>query len=169
MSFPKIIQIKETIKELKVLQRRSIPLIAKRINILIVLKKHEHTGISKREVSNLTGINHNTVLKWRNIYAKEGIEAFLKHGRIGFKPSIIKDNEREQLEKILTNPSNGIVGYTELLNWVNTELHKDMKYITLVKYVQRNFNTKIKVARKSHVKKDEKAVEAFKKTSIKSV
>ncbi|MBK8445127.1 MAG: hypothetical protein IPL35_17745 [Sphingobacteriales bacterium] len=100
---------------------------------------------------------------------KRRLRCVFKDGRIGFKPSIIKDNEREQLEKLLTNPSNGIVGYTELLNWVNTELHKDMKYITLVKYVQRNFNTKIKVARKSHVKKEEKAVEAFKKTSIKSV
>jgi hypothetical protein len=35
--------------------------------------------------------------------------------------------------------------------------------------VVRKFNAKIKVARKTHVKKDDLAVEAFKKTSNKSV
>jgi hypothetical protein len=44
-----------------------------------------------------------------------------------------------------------------------------MKYITLVKYAERHFGSKIKVARKSHVKKDEEAVVAFKKTSLKNV
>ena len=57
----------------------------------------------------------------------------------------------------------------ELLEWVKTELHKELKYITLVKYAERNFGSKIKVARKSHVKKDLDKVEAFKKTSVKSV
>lgn len=49
-----------------------------------------------------------------------------------------------------------IRGYTELLEWVNKELHKDMKYITLVKYTERHFGSKIKVARKSHVKRTKK-------------
>ncbi len=69
----------------------------------------------------------------------------------------------------LKDPKNGIRGYTELLEWVRKELFKDMKYITLVKYTQRHFGSKIKVARKSHVKKDEEAVAAFKKTSVKNV
>jgi hypothetical protein len=43
-----------------------------------------------------------------------------------------------------------------------------VKYKTLYSYVRLNFDTKIKVARKSHVKKDEQAVEDFKKTSVKS-
>lgn len=166
MALPKTIVIKESIKELRSLQRKSIPLIAKRIAILIVLKKHQTTGISKRAVSELTGINHNTVLKWRNIYEKEGIDAFLHHERIGFKPSLITQEEHQKLEILLHNPENGIRGYRELLDWVQREFNKDIKYITLLKYVQRNFNTKIKVARKSHIKKDKEAVETFKKTSV---
>jgi hypothetical protein len=65
----------------------------------------------------------------------------------------------------LKDPKNGIRGYSELLQWVKTELSKDIKYITLVKYAERHFATKIKVARKSHSKKDEEAVNTFKKTS----
>ena len=59
-------------------------------------------------------------------------------------------------------------GYTELLEWVKKELSKEIKYITLIKYAERNFGSKIKVARKSHVKKNELSVEAFKKTSVKN-
>jgi hypothetical protein len=52
--------------------------------------------------------------------------------------------------------------------WVKTELSKDIKYITFVKYAERHFTTKIKVARKSHAKKDEEAVNTFKKAYRKS-
>ena len=62
----------------------------------------------------------------------------------------------------LNDPKNGIRGYSELLEWVKEELGKDMKYITLVKYTEFHFGSKIKVARKSHVKKDEEAVASFK-------
>ena len=34
----------------------------------------------------------------------------------------------------------------------------------MLKYCMRNFGSSVKVARKSHVKKDEQAVNAFKKT-----
>ena len=74
----------------------------------------------------------------------------------------------KQIEKLLNNPKNGIRGYVELLEWVRKELSKDMKYITLLKYTQRHFGSKIKVARKSHVKKDDFLVETFKKTSVKN-
>ncbi len=56
----------------------------------------------------------------------------------------------------------------ELLTWVEAEFNKTIKYNTLLKYTTRHFGSKVKVARKSHVKKDEEAVNAFKKTSLKS-
>ena len=64
---------------------------------------------------------------------------------------------------------NGLRGYTELLNWIEQEFGKDVKYNTLLKYCIRKFGSKVKVARKSHVKKDDQAAEAFKKTLHKSV
>jgi len=45
---------------------------------------------------------------------------------------------------------------------------RPLKYITLVKYTERHFGSKIKVARKSHVKKDDLQVESFKKTSVRN-
>jgi len=97
-----------------------------------------------------------------------GINAIITHNRVGFKPSLINEKEHKQLEKLLSNPTNGLRGYKELLEWVEKEFSKKIKYTTLFEYVRRHFGTKIKVARKSHVKKDKLAVETFKKTSVKS-
>ena len=60
-------------------------------------------------------------------------------------------------------------GYVELLDWVESTFKKEIKYNTLLKYTNREFGASVKVARKSHVKKDPEAVAAFKKTSLKSV
>lgn len=170
MSYPLPIHIKESITELRAIQRKGSELIAKRMLVLIEIKKHEKEGISKRELSVLTGINHNSIIKWRKMYLAEGLESLLSHGRVGgFKKSVISAEEHQQIEQLLKDPNNGIRGYKELLDWVRTKLSKDIKYITLVKYAQRHFGTKIKVARKSHINKDKEAVEAFKKTSIGNV
>jgi hypothetical protein len=58
---PNKIVIKESLSELKELERKSGHLIGKRLRILIAFKKYEETGISKRAVSENTGINHNSV------------------------------------------------------------------------------------------------------------
>jgi coenzyme F420-reducing hydrogenase alpha subunit len=98
-----------------------------------------------------------------------GIQALLVHGRVGgFKKSVVSQEEHKMIEKKLKDPKNVIRGYVELLDWVKKELSKEMKYITLVKYAERHFGSKIKVARKSHVKKDDLQVESFKKTSVRN-
>lgn len=169
MAHPLQMTIKETIPELRKMQRKSGELVGKRLLMLIAIKKHEKTGISKRELSKITGINHNSIVKWRNQYNKEGIQPLLTHGRIGgFKKSLVSREEHSKIEKKLNDPKNGIRGYTELLEWVKKDLSKDMKYITLLKYAQRHFGSKIKVARKSHVKKDDGLVDTFKKTLVKN-
>lgn len=170
MALPFQIIVKETINELRSLQRKNGELIGKRLLMLIEIKKHSKSGVSKRELSKITGINHNSIVKWRKQYNKDGIQSLLTHGRIGgFKKSVVSKDEHKKIEKKLKDPKNGIRGYTELLEWVNKEFSKNMKYITLVKYTERHFGSKIKVARKSHVKKDDLLVETFKKTSVKSV
>lgn len=166
MAHPLQITVKESVKELRELQRKNGELINKRLLMLIEIKKHEKTGISKRALSEITGINHNSIVKWRKQYNSEGIASLLTHGRTGgFKKSVFSTEEHDKIKAKLTDPKNGIRGYTELLQWVQKELSKEVKYITLVKYTERNFGSKIKVARKSHVRKDEVQADAFKKTS----
>ena len=96
-------------------------------------------------------------------YRQGGLSQLLSHKKTGFKPSVFTDEEKAELGTLANNPKNGIVGYVELRRWVKEKFDKDVKYITLVKFMERNFKTKVKVARKSHINKDAKAVEAFKK------
>jgi len=102
------------------------------------------------------------------MYIEGGLIFLLSHNKIGFKPSSFSEAEYEQLKEKLHNTENGLVGYKELQIWIEKEMNKVLKYKTIYSFVRSNFGTKIKVARKSHVKKDVAAVETFKKTSIKS-
>jgi transposase len=167
MSSPKQIKVIEPIAELRKLQKAAIPMIATRITALIEFKKHEKTGISKRAVADNIGVNHNSVQTWRTLYEQGGIEAILYYEKQSGRPSSITKEEHVLIEKKLKDPKNGLRGYVELLSWMEQEFKKSFKYNTVLKYSNRHFQSKIKVARKSHVKKDEAAVTTFKKTLAK--
>jgi transposase len=169
MSKAKLLIIKESQKELVQLRKNSSDTKSKRLLMLIELKKEKGNAISKRDLAKRIGVDPNSITSWKKLYEQSGIDGIISDGRIGFKASIVSMEEHKKLELKLKDPKNGIRGYVELLDWVKTELSKDMKYITLVKYAERHFGSKIKVARKSHVKKDEQAVETFKKSLAKNV
>jgi transposase len=168
MSIPKLFIIKETESEIKKLIKSSTRMLSKRFQALLIFKRYEKTGISKRQVANEIGVNHNSIQTWRSAYISGGVEQLKKHSNIGYKPCLIKGAEEKALGKKLNDPNNGIVGFVELLDWFNTSFNTDINYKTFHGIVVRKFKAKIKVARKSHVKKDEEAVDAFKKTLIKS-
>jgi|CXWL01.1.fsa_nt_gi transposase len=168
MSLPKTIAIKESLSELKSLLKKASLLIAPRVKAMIEIKNREAIGISKRELATIVGVDPNSIQTWRTLYIKGGIEAILKHNKKGFKPSVFSKEEHLAIEKKLKDPKNGLRGYVELLDWIEKEFNKQVKYNTLLKYSIKNFGSKVKVARKSHVKKDENAVQSFKKTSVKS-
>jgi len=168
MSLPKQLPIKESLGELKQLLKKATPLIAPRIRVLIEMKKAGETGISKRELATVVGVNHNSVQTWRMLYQAGGIKALCSHNKKGFKPSVFTKEEHDAIDKKLKDPKNGLRGYTELLDWVKKEFKKEVKYNTLLKYSRRNFSSRVKVARKSHINKNEESVTAFKKTSLKS-
>jgi len=168
MSAPKLFVIKETSSEIKKLIKSSTPIVSKRFQALLVFKHYENIGVSKRQVADEIGVNHNSIQTWRSAYISGGIEQLKAHANIGYKPSFIDAIQEKALEQKLNDPSNGIVSFVELLDWFNKSFNTDIKYKTFHGLVVRKFNAKIKVARKVHVKKDVVAVESFKKTSIKS-
>jgi transposase len=137
--------------------------------MLIEIKKIEGQGISKRELAELIGVNHNSIQTWRQMYLTGGISELCSHKKTGFKPSVFDKEEHNAIKEKLHDPVNGLRGYKELLAWIENDLSKEVKYNTLLKYCIRNFSSSVKVARKSHINKDPLAVEAFKKTSNESV
>lgn len=169
MAKPLIIEVKESDKELRVLLKHSSIMMHPRIKMLIAIRKAGTKGISKRELMNEIGVCSQSIHNWRTAYRTGGIESLLSNGRKGKtgRPSVFSKQEHEKIKQKLNDPKNGLVGYVELKQWIKKEFDKDIKYNTILKYSARHFGSSVKTARKSHVKKDEKAVETFKKTSIK--
>lgn len=168
MAYSKIFRIKESVAEIKKLQNKSTRIISKRLHALLVFKRYEKEGVSKRLVADEIGVNHNSIQTWRSLYIKGGIEELMSHNNKGYKPSKINLEQEKVLSKILHNPENGFVGYIELQSWFNKTYKTDIQYNTFRGFIVRKFKSKIKVARKYNAKKDQEAVDTFKKTSIKS-
>ena len=170
MSSPKSIHVKESLSELKKLLKGSARLIIPRVRMLIEIKKHEaDIGISKRALAELVGVNHNSIQTWRTLYIQGGLSKLTSYVKNEGRPSILNEAEHQAMENKLKDPTNGLRGYVELLSWAKKEFKKQLKYNTIMKYSIKNFGTKIKVARKSHINKDPEAVITFKKTLVKSV
>ena len=50
------------------------------------------------------------------------------------------------------------------MEWINKTFGLEMEYHAVNKYLKRNFKTKLKVGRKTHINKDDSAAALFKKT-----
>lgn len=136
-----------------------------RVQMLLILKKTQKS-LSKIELASILKVNHNTAQKWRKGYFEKGIDGLLSDGRVGFKTSKINKEMHQAIEKGLTSPTDAFTSYVGLINWiVENYIPEEINYHTVNKYVKRHFGAKLKVSRKSHVKKDLNAVGAFKKTS----
>lgn len=165
MSFALHIPVKESLSELKRLHKTASLLIRPRVKMLIEMKKAGQAGISKRALMDVVGASSQSIHTWRTNYKNGGIDLLVAHNKKGFKPSVFTSQEQLKIAAVLRNPQNGLQGYKELQQWVKEEFNKQVKYNTLLKYCILHFKAHSKVARKSHIKKDEQAVATFKKTS----
>jgi len=166
MSFALIIPVKESLPDLRKLLKKAQPIFVPRIKMLIEMKKEGTSGISKRELMNRIGAGSQSIHNWRTLYREGGLDKLLSHNRKGFKPSVFTEEEHTRLFELLHNPKNDITGFVELKEWVRIEFKKEIKYNTLLKYCIHHFGAKTKVARKSHINKDEEAVSTLKKTLV---
>lgn len=165
MSLPKEVIVKESKSELKQLLKKSKPLFQSRIRMLLIIKNSDKS-LSKKELSRIVCCSATSIQTWRSHYLKGGISELLSHSTTASRPSIFTPEQHIKLEQKLRDPKNGLQGYKELHRWVTKHIKTGVKENSLMVYCRQKFGTKIKVARKSHVKKDEQAVDTFKKTLV---
>ena len=158
------ITVKESLKDLKILLKKSASHHSSKIRMLIEIKKSD-IALSKYDLADKVGVNQNSIQTWRTKYKNEGINGLLKDGRIGFKPSIISPKAHKKIELKLKAPEAAFTSYKQLHQWVEKHLIAGVNYNSLRHYVKRHFGAKLKVPRKSHIRKDKEAVAALKKTS----
>lgn len=162
------ITVKESLKELKILLKKSAPHHSSKIRMLIEIKKSD-IALSKYDLADKVGVNQNSIQTWRTKYKNDGINSLLKDGRIGFKPSIINPVAHKKIKLKLNAPEAAFTSYKQLHQWVEKHLIEGINYNSLRHYVKKHFGAKLKVPRKSHIRKDKEAVATFKKSSSESV
>jgi transposase len=164
MSLPIKLVVKESKTELQQLKRKAGTYLAPRIKMLLCIQ----AGIDKNsELAAKTGSGLRSIIRWKQQYQSEGIDCLLKSKQgCGRKP-VLGAKEQQQLETKLSDPKNGFRSYLEIQQWIENSLDIKIEYQALYKFLRRRYGTKLKVGRKSHIKKDEEAVAFFKKTCLK--
>lgn len=161
----KDITVKESLAELKSRQKGLSDQQKKRIQMLILLKGDG--SLTKIYMGKALCVSSNSVQTWRKCYEQHGIDALLSDERGGYKPGQITPSIHNKIEKRLNSPTEGFRSYKEAQQWINS-FGLEMEYQAVNKYLKRKFNTKLKVARKSHIQKDPADEAVFKKPIFKT-
>lgn len=148
-------------QEVKLLLAKSAIHIRPRLKMLLYLSK----GIYAIDaLAAKTGVSRNSVARWKRLYKSGGITALCADERGGDFISGIDQAAKNKIEAKLSDPKAAFTSYKQAQAWMAEEMGLDKKYHAVNKYLKRNFGVKLKVGRKSHIKKDEAAVAVFKKT-----
>ncbi len=132
-----------------------------RIKTLLYIKEgkyHFQSDISKK-----LGRSEKTIRGWLQQYLKEGYSSLMEVKSGGNNTKTISEKARIFIAEKVKDKNTTITSYIELQLLLEEELGEKVFYGALYSHCRRNYKTKLKVARKSHHKKDEKAEELFKK------
>lgn len=158
------VNIKEPMAKLKALLKIQPMHLKCRVQLLIVMKKSDRP-LSKNDLALQLGVNHNSIQTWRKAYIDGGISQLLEYKRTSNIKPLIDSSLKGKIAGKLNNPTQGFRSYKEMHDWIKENFLPEIHYQTVNKYVKRTFGAKLKVARKSHINKDPKAIEGFKKNS----
>lgn len=163
---PKKIQISvlESEKELRLLlAKTTTERVRGRIKALLLLKQGKVHYQS--QLATKLGFTEKTIREWLKLYRSEGLSSLITVRVGGNRDSVIPKEILVFIEEQLNNPQTTITSYVELQQLIENTFGETVNYKTLNGYCNRVFKSKLKVSRKSHYKKDDKALEAFKKTT----
>ena len=106
-----------------------------------------------------------TIYNWLKLYEREGIESYLRIKSRGSGRERIPDEMRQAVSERLSDPLTTITSYVELLDRIEQRFGTVLNYKTRYSHCRKHHDSVLKVARRSHHKKDDRAAEAFKRTA----
>lgn len=162
MAILRILKIKESKSDLESLRKTSKSHRVK-TRILFLLIKQSKQEMSQKNLALHLNVSESSLRRWAKVYSESGLESMLKISNGGKRRMVITPDIHASLASKLENSSDPLLGYNDALQWVETQFDRKFKYNTLRTYMKRHFGSKLKVPRKSHYKKDDKAIAVFKK------
>ena len=156
-------QVIESEKELgSVLRTTKSKLVAKRVKALLLVKKGKIKYT--QDVAVRVGVTRKTVYNWFSLYKQDGFLKLCEVNKGGNNTPLLTEATIQEIDKLLHDPESTIVSYVELVS-ILKQTQENITYASVYQHCRRKHKSKLKVARKSHHKKDEQAIEAFKKTT----
>ena len=164
MAKSKEFTITESISELNLLRKQQSNFkLEKRIIWLIEIKNKRFK--TRKLLTEYLGINSRTGERWAQKYITTGITGLLSDAPKNIKSRIVTSEIHQGLSKRVNSSENPFLGYWDAVQWVEQEYNVEIQYHNLRRYLIQHFKTKLKTPRKSHYKKNDKAVDAFLKTT----
>lgn len=158
------IKVKESLAEL--LKQQNIQTKAKnlrRIQSLIFIKESRFKTM--HELAEYLGVHKRTMERWLAKYHEGGIDAMLIAANRKKLSKIITPTAHKALYERVHDPHQAFLSYVDAQQWLLAEFDIQINYPWLRLYMIKHFKTKVKRPRKSHIKKDKQATEAFLKTT----
>lgn len=156
-----VIESEERLRYLLRLQNR--PRQQSRVKALLLIKQGKVKYPS--EIARKLRFSRRAVYDWLKSYSEGGIESYLAVSSRGKRDEKLTREEKEAIANKLQDPSTDITSYVELTHWASEQFGKEIPYHVIYKLCRVKLKSRLKIARKSHYKKDDQAVEAFKKTT----
>jgi transposase len=121
-----------------------------RLQALYLLQTRQaHT---RRQVAQLLGVNRDTVGRWLAAYARGGISQMLTIAKAPGKAPLFSEAIQQALRERLAQPQ-GFASYKAIWQWLRQEYQLPIAYKTVHRWVRYVLRAKLKVPRKSHIKK----------------
>lgn len=136
---------------------------SKKLDCLILLKSGDYTDL--KDLSDDLGISLSTVRRWLNKYRSQGLNVYLEKYRRKRTSSIITSEIHDGLKSRLEDPLDSFKGFWDAQQWVKDTYGVEVNYKTLWSYITDKLGGRIKVPRKSNIKKDKEAEAEFFKTA----
>ena len=119
-----------------------------------------------KDVASHVGVHYTTVQRWIKRYKEEGIERLLMPLTRNKPSKFITAEIHKILEARLRDKNNPFSGYVEVQEWLEKHHGVKIGYKWLWKYMTTKMNSRLKVPRKTHIKKAPDAQESFFKTPL---
>lgn len=133
-----------------------------RIQMLYLIK----SGVtdSTKVLCNHLLVGPRAIQRWKNDYLEGGIDLLLSYEKGKNKSNgIITPDISAIIKEQLSSPISGFTSYIALQQWLQENHLPTVSYRVVHYHATVTLNASLKVARKSHIKKDAVAVEDFKK------
>ena len=153
-------KIQESVSELQdMLKTENRTRQRQRIQMLYLLRSKQAN--TRKQAAQMLAVNRMTIGRWLQEYEKEGLAGLLniktKSNRKLSIPPCILHVLKHELEK-----PEGFSSYKAIQIWLHEKFTLSIPYKTVHGIVRYGLKAKLKVGRKSHVKKDQQKVDEFK-------